>query len=249
MFSANAISSLYDAALAVAYPQVCAVCRGSVESRLDGVSCARCWQETRLFTEHDTICWQCGALALAGLPGGRREDVRCHRCGDAAFGAARACGLYQGALRASIVELKRTPHVPKRLLQCMSQTFPHPPLDRATLIVPVPLHRERENERGFNQAAVLARALSRRIRLPVAEHCLVRVEQTVRHRAGMDAQARRQSVDGAFAVVHPRTIEGEDILLIDDVFTTGATISACAEALRSAGAREVLALTLARPLA
>src|ERR1700682_1452490 len=232
MFVTNIISSLYDATLTVAYPQGCAVCDGSVESRFDGVACAACWGETRVFTARDTLCWKCGALALGSLAEERTEQVRCRRCDDAAFTAARACGLYQYALRAAIIELKRAPHVSQRLAQFMVETCRRPPLDRSTLIVPVPLHPEREKERGFNQAAVLARALSHRTRWPGAEHCLVRIEHTERHRAGMDAQARRESVEAAFALLTPRTIEGESILLIDDVFTTGATISACAVVLR-----------------
>jgi ComF family protein len=128
----------------------------------------------------------------------------------------------------------------------MAETCRSSPLDRSTLIVPVPLHPQREKERGFNQAAMLARELSRVTRLPVVENCLVRVAHTERHRAGMDAQARRESVEAAFALVTPRIIEGENVLLIDDVFTTGATLSACALALKRAGAQDVLALTLAR---
>jgi competence protein ComFC len=248
MFGTNTISWLYDAALAVAYPQVCAVCDGSVESRFDGVACAACWEETRVFTAHDTLCWKCGALALGSIAEERREEVRCHRCDDAVFTAARACGLYHGALRAAIIELKRAPHVPRRLAQLMVETCLRPPLDRSTLILAVPLHPQREKERGFNQALVLAHELSYVTRLPVAENCLVRVAHTERHRAGMDAQARRESVEDVFALMTPRTIEGENILLIDDVFTTGATISACAVVLRAAGAKEVFALTLARPL-
>ena len=247
MSVAKAISSLYDAALAVTYPQICTICEGSVESRFDGVACARCWEETRVLTSQDTLCWKCGALTLASIADERREDVRCRRCDDAAFNAARACGLYQGALRAAIIELKRTPNVPKRLSQLMVEACRRPPLNRSTLIVPVPLHPEREKERGFNQALVLARALSRHTHWPVAENCLARIEQTERHRAGMDAQARRESVEDAFALVTPQTIEGENILLIDDVFTTGATASTCSRALLEAGAEQVFVLTLARP--
>jgi predicted amidophosphoribosyltransferase len=96
---------------------------------------------------------------------------------------------------------------------------------------------------------ILARELARRIDLPVVENCLLRRVQTERHRAGMDARARRESVEGAFAIIAPRRIAGESVLLIDDVFTTGATLSACAETLHGAGAKEVLALTVARPFA
>src|SRR6266536_3036636 len=115
MFGTHAINSLYDAVLAVAYPQVCAVCDGSVESRFDGVACASCWEETRLITEADTLCWQCGALTLGNIEQEGREAVRCRRCDDVPFTAARACGFYEGALRSAIIELKRSPQVPKRL--------------------------------------------------------------------------------------------------------------------------------------
>lgn len=243
----NPISTLYDAVLAIAYPQICAVCEGSVESRFDGVACSGCWQEVRLLGNADTLCWKCGALTHATLVD-ERESVRCHRCDDAAFSAARACGLYHDALRAAIIELKRAPNVPRRLRQLLVATARRAPLDRATLIVPVPLHPQREKARGFNQAAVLARELARETHLPIAENCLVRIENTERHRAGMDARARRESVADAFAVLHPLTISGEHVLLVDDVFTTGATASSCARVMLDAGVEEVLVLSLARQL-
>ncbi|MCU1267693.1 MAG: putative amidophosphoribosyltransferase [Acidobacteria bacterium] len=156
--------------------------------------------------------------------------------------------MYEGALRASVIALKRGPHVPKNLALLMWELCQHEPLKRATLIVAVPLHPEREKQRGFNQAAVLAEALSTLVPLSVAEGVLVRTRHTGRHRAGMDAQARRESVEDVFAATRPRIIAGESILLIDDVFTTGATASACALALTCAGAKEVLVMTVARPL-
>jgi ComF family protein len=247
MFGARTISSLYDVGLTLVYPQACAVCSGSVESRFDGVACGACWEETRVFTADDTLCWKCGVLSLASIAEEKKEEVRCRRCNEADFTAARACGLYEGALRASIIELKRAPHVPKRLAQLMFETCQRPPLDRSTLIVPVPLHPDRAKQRGFNQAARLAHELSRLTRRPVVEDCLIRVAHTERHRAGMDERARRESVEDAFAVVTPRTIADERILLIDDVFTTGSTVSACARVLLNAGANEVLVLTIARP--
>ena len=114
------------------------------------------------------------------------------------------------------------------------------------VIVPVPLHPARERERGFNQAAVLGRVLAERSGLPLDEWSLVRVAVSERHRAGMDARGRRETVEEAFAVARPRLVRGERVLLIDDVFTTGATVSACAAALTAAGAREVYVLTVAR---
>jgi competence protein ComFC len=243
----NTASSLYDAALALFYPQSCAVCGASVESRLDGVACARCWEKTRVFTDDETLCWKCGVLSLGSIAAEKREQVRCRRCDGEAFTAARACGIYEGALRASVLALKRQAHVAGRLRQVLFETARRAPLSSATCIVPVPLHPERERMRGFNQAALLARELSRLTHLPVGDQSLVRTAHTERHRAGMDAQARRESVETAFAVRHQRMIQGERILLVDDVFTTGATASACARALMTAGAMEVVVLTIARP--
>ncbi len=240
-------SSLYDAALALFYPQSCAVCGASVESRLDGVACALCWEKTRVFTGDDTLCWKCGALSLGSIAEEKREQVRCRRCDWAAFSAARACGIYEGALRASVLALKRQPHIAGRLRQSLFETYRRAPMNSATRIVPVPLYPERERMRGFNQAALLAHELSRLTRLPVDDQSLVRTAHTERHRAGMDAQARRESVEAAFAVRHHRLIQGERILLVDDVFTTGATASACARVLMAAGAMEVFVLTIARP--
>ena len=243
----NTTDLLYDAALALFYPQSCAVCGASVESRFDGVTCANCWEESRVFSDADTLCWKCGTLAPAGVESDQREQVRCRRCDEAAFTAARACGLYEGALRASIIHLKRAPHISRHLTLLMSEICRHPPLNRATRIVSVPLHPEREKDRGFNQAAILAKALSKLLQLPFDDQVLARLEHTGRHRAGMDAQARRESVENAFVVMHPRIIAGEHILLVDDVFTTGATVSACSQVLLAAGAEQVLVLTIARP--
>jgi len=172
--------------------------------------------------------------------------VRCRRCETEAFTAARACGLYEGALRAAVLVLKREPFVSSRLARLLAEAREREPHDAATLVVPVPLHAERERERGFNQAAVLGRVLAERSGLPVDEWSLVRVAGSERHRAGMDARGRRASVEEAFAVARPRLVRGERVLLIDDVFTTGATVSACADALRAAGAHEVYVLTVAR---
>jgi competence protein ComFC len=238
---------LYDAALALLYPQACAVCGQSVESRFDGVVCSRCWRDAQVFTNDDALCWKCGTLSFATVEPENREHVRCHRCDEAHFTAARACGTYAGALRASIIALKREPQVSRHLVLLMYEACRRAPLDQATCLVAVPLHPEREKQRGFNQAALLAQALSEPARLPVVENALARTEHTALHRAGMDAQSRRESVADAFVVIHPRAIAGEHVLLVDDVYTTGATASACSRVLLEAGAEQVSVLTIARP--
>jgi ComF family protein len=241
-------SALYDSALSLVYPQSCAVCGASVEARADGVACARCWQKTRILTEEDLICWKCGVPAPGAVPEAKRRETRCRRCDAEHFTAARACGVYERALRASVLALKREPHVALRLARLLFETQQCEPLKSATLIVPVPLHPERLRERGFNQAMMLGDALARLSHLPLDEWSLVRTIHTERHRAGMDERARRESVEAAFEARRPRLIENERVLLVDDVFTTGATVSACARALKEAGAQEVFVLTVARPV-
>lgn len=241
-------STLYDATLALVFPQACAVCGASVESRACGVACAACWQKTRIFSEEDFICWKCGVLAPGKVAEEKRREVRCRRCDAEHYTAARACGAYEGALRASVLALKREPHVATRLVQLLFEVQQREPLHSATRIVPVPLHPERLRERGFNQAAMLGRALAQLALLPIDYRSIIRTEHTARHRTGMDARARRESVEGAFEVRHPRLVENERILLVDDVYTTGATASSCAGALKRAGAHEVFVLTVARPV-
>jgi ComF family protein len=239
-------STLCDAALALVYPQACAVCGGSVESRHDGVACAGCWNAARLFADDDTLCWKCGAFTRAKVTEDRRQSIRCGQCDEDSFTAARACGFYGGALRASVLELKREPHVAARLARLMFAALQREPINSANLIIPVPLHPGRERERGFNQAALLARELSRQSHLPLDEHSVARRVHTERHRAGMDARSRRESVADAFAVRRADAIAAKRVLLVDDVFTTGATVSACAATLKDAGAEEVFVLTIAR---
>jgi ComF family protein len=164
------------------------------------------------------------------------------------FTAARACGVYEGALRASILHLKHQPHLCRKLKEELVKVQRQYPLNRATRIVPVPLHAEREKSRGFNQASLIARELSSASSVPLDEVSLQRTAHTIRHRAGMDAKGRRDTVADAFRVTYPALIAGERVLLVDDVFTTGATVSACAQTLLEAGAIEVFVLTIARPV-
>lgn len=115
-------------------------------------------------------------------------------------------------------------------------------------LLPVPLHRLRLAERGYNQSALLARVVSRELGLPLVEDALSRVRNTP-HQVGLAGrQTRRKNVAGAFACRpgHP-LVEGRRVVLLDDVCTTGATLAACAEALLAAGACEVWGLALACP--
>jgi ComF family protein len=162
------------------------------------------------------------------------------------FTAARAAGIYEGALRESVLLLKRQPYVPQQVESLLTDVVRREPLSLSTRVVPVPLHPKRLKTRGFNQASVIGQTVSKVLKLPLDEVSLVRVSTTEKYRAGMDTKGRRDTVAGAFRVAHPRIVAGENILLVDDVFTTGATISACSETLVAAGAENVFVLTVAR---
>ena len=230
------LTRLYDAVLTLAYPQVCVICGRSVEQRRFGVACETCWKGTRIFTDEERICLKCG------MP----DQERCGRCEELAFTAARAAGVYQGALRESVLLLKRQPYLPRHIEGLLEVVVRHEPLSLSTRIIPVPLHPKRLKTRGFNQASVIGQTVSKALKLPLDEVSLVRVSTTEKYRAGMDTKGRRDTVAGAFRVAHPRIVAGENILLVDDVFTTGATISACAETLLAAGAEAVFVLTIGR---
>ena len=112
----------------------------------------------------------------------------------------------------------------------------------ADLIVPVPLHPKRLKQRGFNQALLLARAFPE---VPLGREAVVRVRHTV-PQVELKPKERRDNVKGAFAVPDPALVKGKNVLLLDDVYTTGATVRECAKVLRRAGARRVDVLTVAR---
>jgi len=112
----------------------------------------------------------------------------------------------------------------------------------AELLVPVPLHPKRIKKRGFNQSLLLARAFPG---TPVAREALTRTRHTP-SQVGLNPKERRDNVKGAFAVTNPARVQGKNVLLIDDLYTTGSTVKECARVLLKAGARRVEVLTVAR---
>jgi len=208
--------------------------------------CAACWAAVR--TPAPPLCRTCGDP----LPSWRVVSVnlaQCARCrrGPMFIDAGRCAGDYDGSLRAIVHAFK---YGGRRSLGVrlgrMMRDAGAGLLDDGTCVVPVPLHPLRRMRRGFNQAADLARQLDR----PVV-HALWRARVTTAQ-AGLTAAARRRNVRRAFILspllrpsAHRSMIEGKVVVLVDDVRTTGATLNACAEVLKQAGAREVRALTAA----
>jgi ComF family protein len=164
--------------------------------------------------------------------------------GSRGFDAAYSYGSYEGSLRDLVHLFKygRVRSLRKPLGRMLSLALPRE--EQVDLVVPVPMHWFRKWKRGFNQAELLARVVARRTGVPVARS-LKRGRSTL-SQAGLTLSQRRDNLTGVFRVSARNRIEGRRVLLVDDVFTTGATASACAAALKRAGARSVVLLTLAR---
>ncbi|QQS39607.1 MAG: ComF family protein [Acidobacteriota bacterium] len=237
------IDKFLDPILTIAYPRACRVCGGSVESVSYGPACADCWESTRIFTGRESCCSKCGQL----IPTGRFDlSSRCSECVEDFYDRAAAAADYHYAARAAVLALKEEPFLSKKVRSLLTGRFDTSGFHAATMIVPVPLSKRRQIERGFNQAELLARALEDHTGIRSSADVLERTAHFAMHRAGMDRKAREGSVNKAFEVKKPKLVREERILLVDDVFTTGSTASACAKTLKASGAAEVNILTLAR---
>ncbi len=235
---------LADALVSVALAPACAACGELLDCPTRGPVCDRCWNAILLLTP--PLCDACGdplpAWRVVSLP-----QARCPRCRRTARAVdrARAIGTYDGALRAIVHALKYDGRRSlagrlAALMRAQGGTL----LAEVACAVPVPLHRARQRERGFNQAADLAGHLG----VPVVP-ALRRVRATATQTA-LPAAQRHRNVRGAFAATRRgRRLAGAIVVLVDDVCTTGATLEACAVVLKAAGVREVRALTAARVVA
>lgn len=237
---ATGVRWLAAGALDLVLPPRCPACAAIVDA--DGSFCAACWPTLEFITA--PFCDRCGDPFEVPQPDG----ALCGAClADAPPYVARAPFAYAGAARAAVLALK---HGDRQHLAPMMATHMRRAagalVDGATL-VPVPLHRWRLWRRGYNQAADLARALSRLTGAPLAVDALVRRKATAPSQ-GMNRSERRDNLRGAFAVPPARRaqVAGRRILLVDDVLTTGATAAACARALRRAGAASVGLVSFAR---
>jgi ComF family protein len=237
------VRSFLDALLSVLLAPRCAACTRPLDRPTEGPICARCW--TSILPLTPPLCDRCGdplpSWRLVSLP-----LARCARCRRLRrpIDRARAIGAYDGALRSIVHALKYDGRRSlARPLAALMKTRGSDTLTGADFVVPVPLHPSRRRERGFNQAEDLARHIG----LPVIP-ALRRVRRTS-SQAELPAAQRHGNVKDAFAVQCPApALERKIVVLIDDVSTTGATLDACAKALKDGGVREVRALTAARVL-
>jgi ComF family protein len=230
-----------DAVLSVVLAPSCAACGALLEHPTHGSVCDRCWRSILPLTP--PLCDRCGDP----LPTWRSISVPlalCPRCRRTprSVDRARAIGAYDGALRAIVHALKYEGRRSlARPLGGLMRARGADVLHGVTCAIPVPLHGSRRRQRGFNQAADLARHAG----VPVVA-ALTRVRATSTQ-TGLPAAQRHRNVRDAFALTRAgRALAGATVVVVDDVCTTGATLDACARTLKAAGIREVRALTAAR---
>lgn len=240
------LKSISDVALGFIYPNVCQICGTERATSPEGFVCARCRLQARFI--EPPFCRRCG------LPfdGALTTVFECTNCRDMElhFSFARSAVSASGMVLEVIHRYKYQralwfePFLADLLLRRASPELRE---QRWNFIVPVPLHPAKKRQREFNQAERLAKHLSAATQIPMDTALLKRVVPT-RTQTKLTRQQRADNMRNAFAMQNGRKLNGQRILLFDDVFTTGSTTDACAKVLRSAGAEEVGVWTLARGL-
>ena len=241
---AESIGSWLNAGLALVYPEVCQLCGTTRATPAEGFVCAGCRAKVR-FIERP-FCERCGRPYQGEITG----EFECPNCCDRE--------LYFRQARSAVVACELMLEVIHRYKYSRSLWF-EPFLadlligmakselakEKWDFIVPVPLYPAKQREREFNQAERLAKRLSAATQIPVNKRLLRRVRPTYTQTV-LSREEREENVRNAFAMRGGRRLNGERIVLLDDVLTTGATTSACAKVLRGAGASEVCVWTVAR---
>jgi ComF family protein len=237
-----------DALTSVLLPGECRTCRRVLLHSSRVPLCRDCLSSFSLISQD--LCEKCGLPRQVWSAGVADEDSRCPACrsGTFAFDRARSFGVYEGVLVRAILLLKFDKIEPlgrwfaERLAEIVSrqrESF------AADIVVPVPLHRDRQKQRGYNQAEMLSRPLAKLLDLRHRGVLLVRTKPRPEKHI-LTLEERWDAVRGAFATRPGSQVDKLRVLLVDDVMTTGATLDACAQALRAAGAESVMGLTAAR---
>jgi ComF family protein len=221
-------------------PRLCLFCGVAVGEKATVAVCPECQGQIEWMAS--PLCTCCGRV-FESRDGADRVCGDC-QADEPPFTRARAAAIYDGPVAQAIKRFKFSRQM--AFLPVMHSWLQHPLglelAEDADLIAPVPLHSKRLKQRGFNQALLLAKAFPR---VPLGLEAVVRVRHTV-PQVELKPKERRDNVKGAFAVPDPAMVKAKNVLLLDDVYTTGATVRECAKVLLKAGARQVEVLTVAR---
>jgi ComF family protein len=240
------LSQLADQALGFVYPNVCQLCGEERATSHEGFVCSQCWHQVRFI--RPPFCKRCG-LPFQGEITAAFECANCKEL-EFHFRSARSAVIAAGAVLEVVHRYKYQralwfePFLADLLLR---EALPELRGQEWDCLVPVPLHPAKRRQREFNQAERLATHLGAAAGIPMNTELLERVSPTATQTKLSRAQ-RAENMRGAFAMKNKQKLNGERILLFDDVFTTGATTDACAKVLKKAGAGEVAVWTVARGL-
>jgi len=231
----------------LAFPAPCRICEATLTTASRIPVCSTCLDSLQPLP--DTACQQCGRPFVSPVTAAVPKPL-CHLCrrGVYGFDLTRSFAAYNEPMVRAVVLLKYHAVTPlggwfaARLAELIERD---PGAFAADVVVPVPLHATRLRERGFNQAELIARPLAKRLGLPLKSYLLVRTKPRP-DKLKLTRKERWRTVRGAYAMREDTSIDKVRVLLIDDVFTTGATLDACARVLRRAGASRVVGLTVAR---
>ncbi len=237
----NLLRDLCETGIVFLYPAKCRVCEAFLEITSIPYICADCWHDIQFL--EPPWCDICGTPDVRG---------RCDECATAPprYGKLRSIAFYQTTLQDAIhlFKFEKKQVLAEHLIHLINA---HIPIDCCIadydFILPVPIHKKRLRERGFNQATLLAKGIAQTEGVPVLTDTLVRHRHTVAQ-SSLGMEARQHNITGAFEVPNPEVIRDKRILIVDDVFTTGATIREAVNELWKADPAEVDVLTLARTL-
>lgn len=238
------IKQWLDTGLGILYPEVCQVCGRDRAQAAEGFVCVACWQNVRFIKP--PFCEHCG------LPyeGDITTKFECANCRELELHFSRARSAVEiNDLTRNVIHRYKYQHAlwfePFLADLLVRQAAPELAREKWDMIVPVPLHPARRREREFNQAERLGARLSKASGLPMNTKLLRRVEATGTQ-THLNRKQRAANMQNAFAMQRETRLKGARVVVLDDVFTTGATTSACAKVLLAAGAAEVCVWTVAR---
>lgn len=229
------LTFIKDAVFDLVFPRRCVGC-----GMVGGFLCLECWRILPRLSS--PLCPKCGKPQMSGL--------LCANCWRerGKIDGIRSVFPFEGTIRQAIHELKY--HNLKAISITLAELLVDYLNDNSLpgeVLVPVPMHPKRLKERGYNHSSLLARDLGNLTNLPVIEDCLIRLKNSPYQARAATVIERRQNVSGAFLCRDAR-LKGKRIIIIDDVCTSGATLEACALALKNGDAISVWGLTLAREI-
>ena len=235
----------------VALPAPCRICSRMLDTGSPIPFCSGCIEALKERLP-EPLCERCGRPIVSTAVTEGKSAPKCHLCRSEvyAFDLARSFGAYSPRMSRAILLLKYGNVAPlglwfaRRLADLIAR---EPTAFAADVVIPVPLDRARLHERGYNQAELIAKPLARLLRIPFCSYLLVRTRPRP-NQLRLTRRERWETVRGAYATHKTAQVDNLRVLLLDDVFTTGATLDACSRALKGAGAARVVGLTVARAL-